>query len=326
MEEHLRRLIGLAQCQDRLMRTFELDCVCQEYKYIGASDDLWMPFPEPTRVHVLVDERETGAPHRRHRAEYRPQVIRCMNSTAAGKLVHTGFSVRNTIEIGDGRQTTSYAEERRWHSHVHLHPSDVYLTGERFLICRFGRRSIPEQIGPVESEPVRLARAILEPERSGGRGIVEQRTITWETMDNGRRVLRMEQTFTRRGRHVYWLDPERGYALLRFAESDGDQEPETLFEVEELSQVAADFWYPARVSSNALIPSPRQSSPVPVKAIRLPADLPPGVKPEEVTRCVTTHTSRLPIEDSIRCAYEFSNVRVGIEIPADAFEFRRPPN
>ncbi len=328
MEADLRRLLACAESQNGLLRTFALDCVCQEFTCDASAGDPWVPFPEPTRVRILMDASDTAAPHRRFRAEYRPQVIRWYRDAAAHRSKNPadrGFVTRNHIEIGDGHQITSYARERRWHPSVYRHGRDVYLTGEHFLLGRFGRRKVADQIGPVESEPVRLARAILDPEHSSGRGIIERRTADWHTLDDGRRVIRLEQAFTQGGRHVYWLDPERGHALLRFAEAEGDGEPETLFEVHELAQVAADFWYPARVSSHALCPSPRQTSPVQVEAKELPTHLPPGVNAGEATHWATTHTARLPREDAIRCRYEFLNVRVGIEVPADAFEFRPPP-
>ena len=65
MEEELRRLIRLAETQNALLGAFELDCVCQEFKYGAPGDDPWVPFPEPTRVHILVDDHETGAPKRK---------------------------------------------------------------------------------------------------------------------------------------------------------------------------------------------------------------------------------------------------------------------
>ena len=312
MEATLRRLIELAGAQDRLLRTFELDCVCQQFERDAASGSPWVPWPQATRVHVLVDERDVDAPMRRFRADYAPQIVRWING-------HAPHAVSHQTEIGDGHRTTNYRAERRFRPSVHLHATDVYLTGERFLLCRFGRRKVDGQIGPVEAEPVRLARAILEPERSSG-----QRTALWATMDNGERGLRLEEVFTGGGRHVYWLDPERGYALCRFDESDANEEPATQFTVESFTQVATDFWYPLRAESNRLNPSPRQTGPVQVERPRLPANLPPDTQTHKAAYWVTTHTSRLPGEDCSRWTFEFSNVRVDIDIPPGAFEFQPP--
>ena len=324
MEDHLHSLLDLAEVQNALLRTFELDCVCHEFEYDGTGKNEWVPFPQPTRVHILVDERDT-TPHRRFRAEYDPQVVRWYSDAAAmmrGRRAES-FVNRYHTEIGDGRQTTSYGMERRWRPSVYRQPSDIHLTGEGFLLSRFGRRQAANQIGPGESEPVRLARAILEQVQCGAYRIVERRAATWENPEDGPRLLRLEQAFARGARHVYWLDPERGYALLRFAQADAGEELETLFEVEDLSPVAPDFWYPARVASSALSPAPRQTSPVPVNATSLPADILPSAR-EGVTHWETTRTLRLPKADSLRCRYELSNVRVGLEVPADAFEFHPP--
>ena len=327
MEDDLRHLMARAEAQDALLRTFELDCVCQEFLYDPAGQNPWFPFPQPTHVHILVDERESAAPHRRFRAEYHPQVVRWFPDAAAHANKNPSeqkFSVSTQTEIGDGHQITSY-RERRWRPSVHRNYSGIHLTGEPFLLCRFGRRTVVNQIDPAESEPVRLARALLEPERFRTPGIVEARTAGWETLENGSRVLRLEQVFTRGGRHVYHLDPERGFALLRFAEAEAGEDLETVFEVQELSQVADDFWFPARVSSSQLCPSPRATSPVRVRPRQQPTELPLGAAADEVVHWATTHRARLPKEDFPRCEYTFSNVRVGIDVPPDAFEFHPPP-
>ncbi len=327
MQDELRQLLAFAEAQDARLCAFELDCVCQQFSYDASAENLWVPFPQPTRVYVLIDAREANGGQRRFRAEYDPQVVRWFADGAArtsNDPSRRGFVVRTHTEIGDGRQTTSYAKERRWRATVYLRPTDIYLTGERFLLCRFGRREFAGQIGPVESEPMRLARAILEPERFDARGIVEARTADWESTPHGRRVLRLEQVFTRGGRHVYHLDPERAYALIRFAEAAADEEPESVFEVAEFSQVADGFWFPARVSSRMLNPGPSVTSPVQIDARHRPVNLPPGVSAEGAVRWVTSQRVPLPEGDQPRCEYEFSNVRVAIDVPPDAFEFHPP--
>ena len=313
METALRRLIELAGAQDRLLRTFELDCVCQQFERDAAVEGSpWVPWPQATRVRVLVDERDADAPMRRFRADYAPQIVRWINGAAPHAVSHE-------TEIGDGHRTTSYRAERRFRPSVHLRATNVYLTGERFLLCRFGRRRVDGQVGPVEAEPVRLARAILEPER-----VAERRSASWETLDDGSRALRLEQEFTGGGRHVYWLDPERGYALRHFDETDAGGGPGTQFTVESFTQVAADFWYPARAKSNRLNPSPRRTSPVRVERDQLPVGLRPTEHVDGAVYCVSTMTMRTPGEDCSRWTFEFSNVRVDIDIPPDAFEFHPP--
>jgi hypothetical protein len=287
MEEHLRRLIELAQEQHARLATFQVDCACQEYTESPASQDGWTPHGPLGRARNLVDDRMEDSTGRQFRVDYHPDVIRWIKGSAP-------FITDNHTIIGYGHERSGPIRG---------------LTGEGFLLCRFGRRKYPQQIGPVEAEPVRLARSLLQPDQQY---MIEGQAAAWDTLENGVRAVRLDQTFRACDRQVYWLDPARGYALLRYAEANGGGELRTVFEVENCEPIAPDFWYPSKASSFQYSPSPTSTRPVQVET---------GSNAEAVT--TWRSTKRAPFlrpGPPSKWTFEFSGAQAGVEVPKDAFD------